>query len=144
MPANISKYLIRFFTSYSREAIVENQLYQVALERHLKWGNERDFWAYEFNFHSSIAAAIHLKMRKECNMPWADKTEQELTIAERDQLENLEHRRWNAYMRTEGFIYSGSVDKASRNDLAKMHNDLVPFERLDEDEKRKDSVIGTE
>lgn len=130
--------------AYSRDAIVDNQLYHVALERHLKWGSEHDFWAYEFNFHSSIAAAIHLKMRKECNMPWANKTEAELTIPERDQLEDLEHRRWNAYMRSEGFIYSGSVDKASRNDLAKMHNDLVPFERLDEEEKRKDSIIGAE
>ena len=77
-------------------------------------------------------------------MSWAHKTEAELTIPERNQLEDLEHRRWNAYMRSEGFIYSGSVDKASRNDLAKMHNDLVPFERLDEEEKRKDSIIGSE
>lgn len=141
-------YNIDFFgdlqTSYSRETIVENQLYQVALERHLKWGDERDFWAYEFNFHSSIAAAIHLKMRKICGMPGSGKKESELTIEERDRLEVLEHRRWNAYMRSEGFIYSGSTDKASRNDLAKMHNDLIPFEGLDEEEKRKDSIIGTE
>lgn len=131
-------------TSYSRENIVENQLYQVALERHLKWGIENDFWAYEFNFNSSVAAAIHLRMRRLCGIPGADKKEGELTQEERDNLEVLEHRRWNAYMRSEGFIYSGSTDKASRNDLAKIHNDLIPFEGLDEEEKRKDSIIGTE
>ena len=56
----------------------------------------------------------------------------------------MPRNRWNAYMRSEGFIYSGSTDKASRNDLAKIHNDLIPFEGLDEEEKRKDSIIGTE
>lgn len=131
-------------SSYSRETIVESQLYQAALERHLKWGDERDFWAYEFNFHSSVAAAIHLKMRKLCGMPGSGKKDTELTTWERDRLEVLEHRRWNAYMRSEGYIYSGSTDKGSRNDLAKMHNDLIPFEGLDEEEKRKDSIIGTE
>lgn len=76
-------------------------------------------------------------------LPRTGKTEQELTPAERDALEVLEHRRWNAYMRSEGYIYSGSTDKASRNDLAKAHNDLVPFSWLSEEEKRKDSAIGT-
>ena len=55
----------------------------------------------------------------------------------------LEHRRWNAYMRSEGYIYSGSPKKSSRNDLGKMHNDLVCYAGLDEEEKRKDSRVGT-
>lgn len=129
-------------SSYSREVIVDSELCKAALERHLKWGQEREFWAYEFNFHSSIAAAIHLRLRKLCGMPGSDKQERELTPEERDALEILEHRRWNAYMRGEGYVYSGSTDKASRNDLAKAHNDLVPFEGLTEEEKRKDSAIG--
>jgi hypothetical protein len=55
----------------------------------------------------------------------------------------LEHRRWNAYMRSEGYVFSGSTDKKSRNDLAKMHHDLVNFADLSEEEKRKDSSVGT-
>ena len=51
---------------------------------------------------------------------------------------DLEHKRWNAYMRSEGFVYSGSTDKKTRNDLGKMHNDLVPSSNLSEKEKIKD------
>ena len=46
-------------------------------------------------------------------------------------------------MRSEGYVFSGSHDKSSRNDLGKMHHDLVYFELLDEEEKRKDGRVGT-
>lgn len=131
-------------SSYSKETIVDSQLHQIALQRHLRWGDESSFWAYEFNFHSSVAAAIHLKMRSVCKMPWAGKTEAELTIQERDALERLEHRRWNAYMRSEGYRHSGSVDKSSRNDLAKLHNNLVPYDQLPDKIKRVDSAVGSD
>ena len=68
---------------------------------------------------------------------------EELTIEERDVIEPLEHRRWNAYMRAEGYVYSGSEAEESRNDLGKMHNDLVNFSNLSEEERRKDSKVGT-
>lgn len=140
-------YDIRFVgdlrATFSMATMVDSPLYKEALQRHLKWGCERDFWAYEFNFHSSVAAAIHLRMRKAVGLPWADKAEEELTPEERDALEVLEHQRWNAYMRSEGYCYSGSPDKASRNDLAKLHHDLIPFASLSEEDKRKDSRVGT-
>ena len=47
-------------------------------------------------------------------------------------------------MRAEGYIYSGSPEKDSRNDLAKMHNDLVDFSSLTEEEKRKDFWVGSQ
>ena len=64
----------------------------------------------------------------------------ERTEEEKQLLRVIEHRRWNAYMRAEGYCYSGSRDKQSRNDLAKLHNDLVPFDLLTEEEKAKDDV----
>ncbi len=130
-------------TTYSEENIIDSQLEDMALKRHLKWGREEDFWAYEFNYRSSVAAAIHLQMRILCGIPGADKEENELSPEERLAIEKLEHRRWNAYMRSEGYVFSGSVAPESRNDLAKMHNDLVPFEQLSEEEKRKDSKVGS-
>jgi hypothetical protein len=84
-----------------------------------------------------------MRARIHCKIPGADKVEEALAEQERDGIEVLEHRRWNAYMRSEGYVFSGSTDKKSRNDLAKMHHDLVNFADLSEEEKRKDSSVGT-
>ncbi len=128
---------------FSKDIIFGTQLEAEALERHLKWGKEEDFWDYEYNYRSSVAAAVHLKARLSCGISASAKAENELTEEERTALENLEHRRWNAYMRSEGYIYSGSPDKSSRNNLGKMHHNLVPYEVLSDDDKRKDSKVGT-
>lgn len=128
---------------FAEKVILESKLEALALERHLKWGKEDQFWTYEYNYRSSMATAIHMKARIFCGIPGAAKAEADLTEAERDIIEVLEHRRWNAYMRSEGYVFSGSTDKSSRNDLAKMHNDLVDFSSLTEEEKRKDSAVGT-
>lgn len=130
-------------TSYSEEVILDSDLEKEALSRHLKWGNEDDFWRYEYNYSSSIASAIHMKVREELGMLSAGKQECDLTEEERDFIEKLEHRRWNAYMRSQGYVYSGSPDASSRNDLGKMHHDLVEFNLLSEEEKRKDSRVGS-
>ena len=130
-------------TSYSEAVIMDSELEADALRLHLKWGTEEEFWQYEYNYNSSVASTIHRRARIACNIPGSAKNEEELTEEERDAIEKLEHRRWNAYMRSEGYIYSGSRDKSSRNDLAKMHHDLVDFSSLNEEEKRKDSKVGT-
>lgn len=130
-------------TSYSEAVIMNSELEAFALRRHLKWGKEEEFWQYEYNYNSSVASAIHLRARIACGVPGADKKEEDLTDAERQTIERLEHRRWNAYMRSEGYVFSGSSDKRSRNDLAKMHHDLVDYSSLTDEEKRKDSRVGT-
>ena len=130
-------------SSYTEDVIIDSELEEEALRRHLKWGKEEEFWTYEYNYRSSVASAIHMKARIKCGIPGADKAEEDLTEEERNIIEVLEHRRWNAYMRAEGYIYSGSNDKSSRNDLAKMHHDLVQYDSLADDEKRKDSRVGT-
>ena len=129
--------------SYSEEILLGSQLENLALERHLKWGDEESFWRYEYNYRSSMASAVHMKARVACAMAGAGKKEAELTREERDLLENLEHKRWNAYMRSEGYVYSGSPDPGSRDDLAKMHHNLVPFHKLTDPDKRKDSTVGS-
>ena len=140
-------YDIRFIgavkASYTETVIMDSELEAEALQRHLKWGKEEEFWTYEYNYRSSVAAAIHRKARILCGIPGADKNEEDLTGQEQEIIERLEHRRWNAYMRSEGYVFSGSTDPSSRNDLAKMHHDLVDFSSLTEEEKRKDSRVGT-
>lgn len=130
--------------SYSEGVILNSELESDALRRHMRWGAEEEFWQYEYNYNSSVASAIHAKARIAEGIPGAAKKEEELTNEERNTIEKLEHRRWNAYMRAEGYIYSGSPEKSSRNDLAKMHHDLVDFSSLTEEEKRKDSRVGAQ
>ena len=127
---------------YVVDVIIDSELEEDALQRHLKWGEEADFWNYEYNYRSSTAAAIHMKARVKCGILGAEKTTEELTPEEKNIIEVLEHKRWNAYMHAEGYVFSGSTDKSSRNDLAKMHHDLVDFSSLTEEEKRKDSNVG--
>ena len=127
----------------SEEVLMGSELEKLALERHLKWGEEEEFWQYEYNYRSSMASAVHMKARISCGISGADQEESQITLEQRDALEKLEHRRWNAYMRSEGYVYSGSPDKSSRNDLAKMHHNLVVFDDLTEEDKRKDSKIAT-
>ena len=130
-------------SSFSEKVIMNSELEADALSRHMKWGKEEEFWQYEYNYNSSMASAIHMIARIACGIIGADKKEEDLTEEERNAIEVLEHCRWNAYMRSEGYIYSGSHDKKSRNDLGKMHHDLIVFDLLDEEEKRKDSSVGT-
>lgn len=127
---------------YSEEVILDSDLEADALRHHLNWGKEEDFWNFEYNYRSSMATAIHYYARIHCKIPGAGMPDSELAKEEnraiRDHLEALEHRRWNAYMRAEGYVYG-----AKRNDLAKVHHNLVTYDALPEEIKRLDSLIAS-
>ena len=125
-------------TTCSEKVILGSDLEQKALQRHLKWGEERHFWQYDYNYRSSVASAIHSHMKRKCGIPGAEKAPADRTPEERQNIRILEHRRWNAYMRSEGYVYSGSNDKSSRDDMAKTHHCLVPFDELSAEEQAKD------
>ena len=125
-------------SSYSEKVILGSDVEAVALARHMRWGDENAFWRYNYNYKSSIASAIHRKMKSLCGIPGIDKAADERTEDELWNIRILEHNRWNAYMRSEGYIYGGTVEPSGRNDLAKMHNCLVPFYDLPLKEQIKD------
>ncbi|MBE6587675.1 MAG: hypothetical protein E7647_04585 [Ruminococcaceae bacterium] len=125
-------------TSYSEAVILDSDVEAAALKRHMMWGKEKEFWQYDYNYKSSIASAIHRKMKSLCNIPGIDKAPSERTEEELWGIRTLEHCRWNAYMRSEGYAYGGTVEKEGRNDLAKLHNCLVPFRDLPLKEQEKD------
>ena len=111
---------------YSVETLMNFKLENIAKAAHCLHYPESTFWKYEYNYRSSLARALHTKFRRIMLMDTAE----------------VEHKRWNAYMRTEGYQYSGSTQHISRNDLGKLHHDLVPFVVLDDDEKKKDESKG--
>ena len=125
-------------TSYSEDVIVNSVLEDEALAVHLLYNsNPEDFWSFEYNYRSSTATAIHNRAKFICNIPGINKSEDERTEEERLNLQKLEHRRWNAYMHSEGYIYG---DK--RNDLAKTHNNITHFDALDKEIQEIDSRVA--
>ncbi len=129
-------YDIRFVGDYdslfSCETIRSSSLEREALARHLQSGKEEDFWNHDYNYRSSMASALHRRMKIACGIPGAALPPEERSEEERLALRILEHRRWNAYVRSEGYRLG------PRDDLAKTHPCLVPFDELSPEEKEKD------
>lgn len=100
----------------------------------------------EYAYHSSISAVIHMEAKKYCKVPGFTPVEKDgetipleevthemLSPEERKKLQILEHKRWESYVRSEGYIYG-----PKRNDLGRIHPSLVPFEQLSDKEQEKD------
>lgn len=131
-------------TSYSENVIINSDLEKAAFERHKKRTDraEEDFWKYEYYYRTSSAAAVHMKARIACGIPGADMDEHNISPEEKQRIAVLEHRRWNTYMRSEGYVFSGSEEESSRNDLGRMHHCLIRYSDLSESEKDKDIKIS--
>ena len=139
--------------SYSEECILNSQIEALALERHMKYTmkeieekgltgaekeeklkeGEESFWGSDYNYRSSCASAIHTKFKVLLNIPGSDKTPANRTDEEKYFYANMEHQRWNAYTRSEGYVYGDHRDK-----LIKTHHLLVPFDDLPYSEQIKD------
>lgn len=104
-------------------------------------GSPDDFYYCDYNYSSSVAAAIHKKLRHDCGMPGTDRPAWQRTPEEMEQLAILEHRRWSAYMRSEGYQYGGTEQTRKVDTLAKLHYCLVPYDELTDEDKRKDYVV---
>ena len=126
---------------YSFATMIDSSLVEEGKKVHLRWGDESEFWKYEYNYRSSIAKAIHerLRVKMKLDIPGIHKEWDKRTDEEKLAIGLIEHVRWNAYMRTEGYQYSGSQSKSSRNDLGKVHYNLVPVTKLSDDDLRKDA-----
>ncbi len=126
-------------SSYSERVILKSEIERLALERHMNYGaDESQFWQYNYNYKSSVASVIHKNLKIKCKMPGIEKDPKDREEKDLWRIRIVEHMRWNAYMRSEGFSYSQSIEKSSRNDLAKLHNYLVEFDKLPIEEQIKD------
>ncbi len=140
---------------YSVNTLIDPDLVRRGEEINVRWAKEnypnhpeymesdkKMFYKYEYNYRSSIAKAIHERLREKMHLemgvdfPGIDMSREDLLKDPALCLEigKIEHVRWNAYMRTEGYQYS-----ALRNDLGKLHHNLVPVSELTDDDLRKDA-----
>ncbi|MCD8150253.1 MAG: hypothetical protein LUE92_12005 [Clostridiales bacterium] len=133
-------------TTWSYDVILQDSLEAEAKTRHLKWVDKssadyeeqlrkesRRFYQHEYFRQSSMASAIRSRVRREMHVPGTDKAPGQRTEEERRAIQKVEHAGWNAYMRSIGYRYA-----PERNDMAKLHHLLIPFEDLPESEKIKD------
>lgn len=120
---------------YTYAKLIDSPIEKMGRKMFLMWNNGEnitdsektdysDFYDFEFNYRSSISASLFWQIRKNLGM----------NIEVSEENKHLEHQRWNAYMRSEGFRYS-----PKRNDVAKLHHNLVPFDDLDEATKAYDA-----
>ena len=98
-----------------------------------------DFWQKEYCYRSSLAKALAENLRQQLSdagylkllgneTHWSERS-----FEERIAIGTVEHVRWNAYMRTEGYSLG------PRNDLAKLHPNLVPVGDLTDADLAKDA-----
>ncbi|MGN0812249.1 MAG: hypothetical protein ACI4MQ_01910 [Candidatus Coproplasma sp.] len=132
-------YDIKFIGSmkerYTLSFIEQSELEAEGLKYHLVWakGEEEvekekaNYDKYEYYRRASISKALHVYYRKQLGLMDIPDLQDKM----------LEHNRWNAYTRAEGYIYDPVKD-----DIAKTHKDLIPYGQLSEREKAKDKIIG--
>ena len=137
-------YKIEFIGSlrkcYSTDNIEQEYLEKIALELHLAWSEkdnkEKDtekFDHFEYYRRSSFVQAVYREWREKL----IGETGKERMRQDREynrMLRDYEHRRWNTYMRGEGYV------RGVKDHIAKTHPMLVPYGNLPENEEIKDDI----
>ncbi|MGN1103983.1 MAG: hypothetical protein ACI4QI_03825 [Candidatus Coproplasma sp.] len=120
---------------YALSFIEQNELEAEGLKYHLAWAKGEEeierckalYERYEYYRRSSISKALHVYYRKQLNLMDIPDLQDKM----------MEHNRWNAYTRAEGYVYG-----EGKNYVAKTHPDLIPYGELSEREKAKDKIVG--
>lgn len=149
-------YDIRFIgdirTRYSIDNVEQGKLENIGMQIHMGWNNKQKsntdtqglsaeqiaekkkkeeenkqkYDKYEYFRRGSIATAVHIQILNNLGIEFPD---------EESQQEN-EHARWNAYMRSEGYVHA----KGTKDHIARTHPDLDVYEILDDGKKELDRI----
>lgn len=133
---------------FSYDTIIRSEIENNGLICHMYWdicavqdpdtaqleSSEQVFLTDEYSYASSIAVPIHWKARRGMKTPGADKDAASRTSEEWGRLVRLEHARWAAFLRSEGFRYDATKDVRG----AKTHPLLIDFDHLPTEDVSKD------
>ena len=135
--------------TYNYDFITMSDIEKGTIEIHkVRYPNNNPSWiSYcnnEYNRHSVYARTLSFK-HKVWVIDNFYESKYDLTSGETWRI--YEHMRWNVYTRTLGYVLApkelldnkGNLDKKIRG-IAKVHNDLIDYEELPEEEKKKDSL----
>ena len=125
-------------TEYSEEVVEQKDLEEKGLKCHLRWSNTvenkisdtANYNNFEYYRKSSISEVVYSELRKSLGIDLNDDP------TNNDLISEYEHRRWNAYMRSEGYVF-----KNDRDDVAKTHPSLTIYRKLSKNEQDKDLEV---
>lgn len=124
--------------TYSYDFVIDSKLEKAAIGVHTRYGNSTmSLFGYAYNYRSSCASAIHTKAKIALKIYNSNLGKSKLTPQEIQSIAMMEHRRWSAWIRGEGFVYG-----ENRSDLAKLHPCLVRYSKLPEDVKEYDIKVS--
>ena len=125
--------------TYSHDFIINSALEDAAIKVHTRYGSSTEgLFGFAYNYRSSCASAIHMKTKIALQIHNAQLPRNKLTEEEIMAIAAMEHRRWSAWTRGEGYVYG-----PDRNDLAKIHHDLIEFSKLPKSTQEYDIKVGT-
>lgn len=127
---------------YRSDVIFNNKWESLAYEMHNWLGYDAvDFDAMEYNRKASIAAVVHMQYKHrsagvKSSQDYARYIENPVNL---DSQARAEHERWNAYMRSEGYIRASLLEAEQylqamnnhKNVMALKHSCLIGFDELD-------------
>lgn len=100
---------------------------------------EKEVYGYDFDDNTRFEWRLRLRPEYECkNEPKQPRDRWKCTCDNCILRRKLEHNRWNAYMRTEGYISSPHKEVSDKRPLAKIHGNIVPFDMLGQSDREKD------
>ncbi len=148
---------------YSHNNIIDSDLEKLAIQVHLSYDPEdKNLYRYnlrEYNKRSSRACALHIKYKIYSvlgdkftkDMKENQKLFKEIYSSEIEELlAKNEHNRWNAYMRSIGYVFVSTNDVAKYykktnhyiHYLAKMHPAITEYDKLDDISKELSNITS--
>jgi len=128
---------------YNYDTVIHSVMELNGLTCHMAWADrekiafaqaERTFWEDEYSYSSSIAVPIHWRARRALGIPGACVPSDQRSLAQKNLHRRLEHARWCAFIRSEGFIRADVKDVA----VAQTHPLLVEYDALPAKQHEKD------